>query len=157
MRKELLGIALSVTMVAAVHADSLQPVMIQTLVVFSPFAEGTFTATSPLCESGTFTTLRVISNPSLLQGHGFTANAEYVCDDNSGTFEIQLHPQAGANYAGGTRDPEFTVAGPWSVVGGTGRYARLSGHGDFGTVIDFDKDPWTGVESFVGFAKLRKR
>lgn len=149
------GVLACVSAVVTVRADAPQPVIIKTTVVFSPVAEGTFTATAPLCISGTFRTLREVSNPSLLQGHGFTADAEYTCDDNSGTFRIQFHPQAGANYAGGTRDPAFTVAGPWSFVpGGTGRYSRMSGHGDFGVVIDFESDPWTAEESFTGFVRL---
>jgi hypothetical protein len=155
MRKALLGIVLGAATISAVQADRPQPVVIQATIVFNPLAEGTFTSTSPLCASGTIRTLRFIANPSLLHGHGFTSSAEFVCDDNSGSFEIQLHPQAGSNYAGGTRDPEFTVSGPWSIVGGTGRYTNLSGHGDFGAVVDFDRDPWTGTESYVGFVKLR--
>ena len=150
-----LGVLLCLSPIAIARADAPQPVIMKTQVTFSPQAEGTFMATSPLCATGTFRTLRFVSNPSLLRGHGFTAEAEYLCDDNSGTFIIQFHPQSGANYAGGTRDPDFTVAGPWSFVpGGTGRYAKISGHGDFGVVIDFEQDPWTGEESFTGFVKL---
>jgi hypothetical protein len=150
-----LGALLCMSAITSVQADAPRPIIIRTQVVFAPLAEGTFEATAPLCASGTFRTLRAILNPSLLQGHGFTAIAEYACDDNSGTFIIQVHPQSGANYAGGTRDPEFTVAGPWSFVpGGSGRYAKISGHGDFGVVIDLEQDPWTGEESFTGFVRL---
>lgn len=138
------------------QADEPQAVIIQTTIAFVPLAEGTFTATAPLCTSGTVRTVRAVFNPSLLRGHGFTGRAEFTCDDNSGTFIIQLHPQAGSNYAGGTREPEFTLTGPWSIViGGTGRYAKLTGHGDFGVVIDFEQDPWTGEESYVGFVQLK--
>jgi hypothetical protein len=135
------------------HAAPPQPVIIQTNIVFVEGATDTFTASAPLCTSGTVLGLRVLTNPSA--AHGWTVTSEYTCDDNSGTFVIQYHPQAGANYAGGTRDPDFTVAGPWSVVkGGTGRYATLTGHGDFGVVIDFEQTPMTGVETFVGFIQL---
>lgn len=153
--RRMLGALVCLSAIATVQADAPRPVVIETQVVFAPLAEGTFTATAPLCTSGTFRTLEVVLNPSLLYGHGFTAKAEYVCDDNSGTFIIQLHPQSGANLAGGTREPVFTVAGPWSFVpGGTGRYAKISGHGDFGVVIDLEQDPWTGEESFTGFVQL---
>lgn len=155
-QKIVLSLLLALVTVGAAQADKPQPVVIETVLAFIPLAEGTFTATAPLCSSGTFRTVRLVANPSLLQGHGYTARAEYTCGDNSGTFVIQLHPQAGSNYAGGTRDPVFTVAGPWSIVnGGTGRYAKLTGHGDFGVVIDFEQDPWTGAESFVGFVQLK--
>jgi hypothetical protein len=30
----------------------------------------------------------------------------------------------------------------------------MSGHGDFGAVVDFEKDPWTAEESFTGFVWL---
>lgn len=156
LTRTLSGMLSSLAFVAAVQADAPQPVMIQTEVIFAPLAEGTFTATAPLCAGGTFRTVRTVVNPSLFQGHGFTALAEFTCNDNSGTFIVQLHPQSGSNYAGGTRDPVFTLSGPWSIVnGGTDRYAKLTGHGDFGVVIDFEKDPWTGEESFVGFVQLK--
>jgi hypothetical protein len=139
----------------AARGDAPRPIIIETAVAFVPLAEGTFTATAPLCASGTFRTLDVVINPSLLHGHGFTARAEYSCDDNSGTFVIQMHPQAGANYAGGTRNPTCTVAGPWSFLpGGTGRYSKISGWGDLGVVIDFEQNPWTGEELFMGFVQL---
>jgi hypothetical protein len=139
------------TLVTA-HADAPQPVVIQTQVVFLPLPEGTFTASAPLCASGTFRALSLVSNPSV--AHGWTARHEYTCDDNSGTFVLQFHPQATKIYAQNPQ-PEFTVAGPWQIVkGGTGRYTKLTGHGDLGVVIDFSTEPWTGEESFVGFMQL---
>lgn len=157
--RKMFGAFLCLAVVAPVRADAPQPVIIQTNVIFpttgqGATSEGTFTATAPLCTSGTLRSLRLVSNPS--RAHGWTVDSEFACDDNSGTFRIQLHPQAGANYAGGTRDPVFNVAGPWSLVdGGTGRYAKLTGHGDFGIVIDFSADPVTGEETFVGFVQLK--
>ena len=149
----LLGVLWSLTAVGAAQADVPQPVIIQTNIVFFTTGHDTFTATAPLCTSGTIQSLRILMNPSA--AHAWTVESEYTCDDNSGTFRIQYHPQAGANYAGGTREPLFTVAGPWSIVnGGTGQYAKLTGHGDFGVVVDKSTDPWTGEESFVGFVQL---
>ena len=153
-----LGALLGFSAVAAVQADAPQPVIIHTNIFFSAIGqgatgEGTFTATAPLCTSGTQRSLRLVSNPA--PAHGWTVDWEYTCDDNSGSFRIQFHPQAGANYAR-TLEPVFTVAGPWSIVnGGTGRYAKLTGHGDFGIVIDFSTNPVTGEETFVGFVQLK--
>lgn len=141
-----IGLLLS-SLVAFSAGAAPQPVVIQTQVTFVPLAEGTFTASAPLCSSGTFRAIHLVSNPSV--AHGWMARHEYTCDDNSGSFVLQLHPHA-------TTDPAFTVAGPWSVLAGTGRYAKLSGHGDFGVVIDFNQDPWTGEESFVGFVQFHE-
>jgi hypothetical protein len=153
-QKITLGILMCFAGVGVVQADAPTPVVIETDIVFSEIGVGTFTATAPLCTSGTNRSLREVANPSV--AHGYTVEWEYTCDDNSGTFRIQYHPQAGANYAGGTREPVFVVAGPWSIVnGGTGRYAKLTGHGDFGVVIDFSTEPWTGQESFVGLVQLK--
>ena len=139
-------------------ADAPQPVIIQTHTIFpttgtGATSEGTFTATAPLCISGTHRSLRLVANPS--RAHGWTVDAEYTCDDNSGTFLIQYHPQVGANYAGGTRDMEFMLTGPWSILKGTGRYANVTGQGALGVVIDFSASPVTGVEKFVGFVQLK--
>ena len=155
--RKLLGALVCLSVTATVRADAPQPVIIQTNIFFHTIGqgatgEGTFTATAPLCTSGTQRSLRLVGNPS--RAHGWTTDWEYTCDDNSGTFRIQYHPQAGANYAR-TQEPEFTVAGPWSIVdGGTGRYAKLTGHGDYGIVIDFSTDPVTAEETFVGFVQL---
>jgi hypothetical protein len=152
-KKITLGALLVLMTVFTAQADAPQPVVIQTQVVFLPLPEGTFTASAPLCASGTFRAVSLVSNPSV--AHGWTARHEYTCDDNSGTFIIQFHPQAGKNYAQNPQ-PEFTVAGPWQIVeGGTGRYTKLTGHGDLGVVIDFSTEPWTGEETFVGFVQLK--
>ena len=114
--------------------------------VFLPVPEGTFTATAPLCESGLVRMIRRVLNPSV--AHGWTIQEEFTCDDNNGTFVLQFHARV-------TADPAFTYAGPWSIVeGGTGKYAKSTGHGDFGVVIDREQDPFRGEESFVGFVQL---
>jgi hypothetical protein len=131
------------------QADAPQAVIIRTNITFAEPAFGTFTATLPLCASGTAIGRFVATNPSV--AHGWTVAWEYTSDDNTGTFQLQYHPQFHA-------DPDFLLTGPWSVVGpSTGRYAKLSGHGDFGVVIVFDENgiPQTGEETFVGFVQLK--
>jgi hypothetical protein len=145
-KRSLLVVLLAFVAVSTAHAGERQTVTIHTDAIFLPVVVGTFTATPPLCASGTFTTTQFIFNPSQLHGHGFMAEKLLTCNDGSGTFSIQFHP-----LAQGFNDPEFLLTGPWSIVnGGTGKYAKLTGHGDFGVVIDFDQDPWIGKETFVG-------
>jgi hypothetical protein len=122
--------------------------LIQTQINFTAEGGGTFTATAPLCSTGIVrTTDFAVFNPATR----YTVREEFVCDDNSGTFLIQYHPQFG-------RDPTFTFSGRWSVpgAGNTGAYVGLSGRGDFGVVVAFDENgaPQTGEETFVGFVQL---
>ena len=129
--------AIAASCVAApVLGDAPQAVTITTQVVFNPNTQGTFQASGPICSTGTvhFVDEVVASGPA-----AFNVNAllEFVCDDNSGTFALRLHPQANARPKDG-----FELDGPWSVWGkGTGAYESLSGHGDFGVVFDWNTDP----------------
>jgi len=104
-----------------------------------PIPHGTFTATSPLCTSGTF-----VSEP-IAGGGGpvasaFTGLQHFSCDDASGTFTVQFHPQI--------HPPDFMDSGPWAALGGTGAYEGLRGSGDF-TLVSFIT-PTTAVASFTG-------
>ncbi len=104
-----------------------------------PVPQGTFTATSPLCPSGTF-----VSEP-IAGGGGpvafaFTGLQHFSCDDASGTFTIQFHPQI--------HPPGFIDGGPWAALGGAGAYDGLRGSGDF-TLIGFIS-PTTAVATFTG-------
>src|SRR5687767_5522732 len=134
-----------------VLADTPQAVTIVTHVTFDPDAYGTFEATGPICSTGT------VSQVDAHFGEGpaaFNVNATqlFVCDDNSGTFVIRLHPQANARPKDG-----FMFNGPWAISGdtGTGAYTKLSGRGEIGVVVDFSADPLTGVETYVGFVTLK--
>jgi hypothetical protein len=121
-------------------------VTITTHVVFNPDADGTFTATGPICTTGT---LYLVDAHFGVGPAAFNVNAlhEFVCDDNSGTFVLRLHPQGNSRPKDG-----FDLNGPWSVWGkGTGAYENLSGHGDFGVVFDVSTDPLEGEETYVGF------
>ena len=154
MNKNILACSFLVLLPAvAAHGDPPQPVIIETNIVFSEVAEGTFTATEPLCASGVLLEGPAVTNPSVT--HGWTVRNEFICDDNSGTFILQYHPQARDYHPPATSPPEFTVSGPWTFWIGTGSYEKFSGHGDFGVVIDFSQEPWTAEETFVGFVQAK--
>jgi hypothetical protein len=91
---------------------------------------GTFAATAPLCPSGTFVDQFVGGGGAFRSGHVFyhasTVRKTFTCADGSGTFTILFHPQ----FSPATPEGCFE-AGPFAVVGGTGAYAKLRGHGDF--------------------------
>jgi hypothetical protein len=135
-----------------VLADTPQAVTIVTHLTFYPDTTyGTFEATGPVCSTGTV---------SLVDAHigegpaAYNVNVRqlFVCDDNSGTFVIRLLPQGNARPKDG-----FTFNGPWAISGntGTGAYAKLSGYGEIGAVVDFSVDPLTGMETYVGFVTLK--
>jgi hypothetical protein len=128
-------------------ADAPQAVTITTQVIFNPDASGTFVATGPICSTGTFTTVRAVFG-----GPNVNALARFECDDNSGSFTLRVHPQFNARPKDG-----FDGNGPWSVWGkeGTGAYRSLSGHGEFGVVVDENTDPLEAIETYVGFVKLK--
>lgn len=151
-----LSLVVAATAIAAssgavpVLADVPQAVTITTQVVFNPNTQGTFTATGPICATGTLNVVRevVAVGPAAFNVNSLT---EFVCDDNSGTFFLRIHPQANSRPKDG-----FDLNGPWSVWGkGTGDYESLSGHGDFGVVLDWSADPLEGQETYIGFVTLQ--
>jgi hypothetical protein len=145
------GIAIAVSCAATpLLADVPQAVTITTQVVFNPQINGTFVATGPICSTGTVHFVDAVSG---IGPAAFNVNAlqEFVCDDNSGTFILRLHPQGNERPKDG-----FVLNGPWSVWGkGTGTYESLSGHGEFGVVFDFTSVPLEGEETYVGFVTLK--
>jgi|SRR5918995_4346062 hypothetical protein len=120
--------ALALAVVPAAYA---QEPTITTDITFPEEGEpfGTFTALEPLCPSGTFVDEFVGGGGAFVSGvfyRGFTVRKTFTCDDGSGTFTILFHPQFSPATPASCEE-----AGPFSVVGGTGDYARLRGHGDF--------------------------
>jgi hypothetical protein len=96
----------------------------------SPDHAATFTATGPLCPSGTFvdSVAAAGGSPSGTSGMvNLLITTIYTCDDNSGTFDILKH----VFITFSPNDPEgpFTNTGPVQILGGTGAYADLIGHG----------------------------
>jgi hypothetical protein len=147
MRRPLLVlVALAALMLGAAPAAYAQETTITTHITFPEEGEpfGTFTATEPLCPSGTFV-------DEFVGGGGrdvsaFTIRKVLTCDDGSGTFTIQFHPQLNP-----TTPESCRQAGPFAVIGGTGDYTTLSGHGDF---CVFPTGENTGIETFTGVFRL---
>jgi hypothetical protein len=86
----------------------------------------TFVATGSLCPSGTFVdefdTVATAGRPSgRLNLMGY---ATFTCDDGSGTFIMRKHVLIAYG-----EDGSFTNRGPVQLVGGTGAYADIKGHG----------------------------
>ena len=97
------------------------------------FATGvnTFTATGPLCPSGTFvdTVATFADGQSGQPKVNLRITTVYTCDDGSGTFDMLKHV-----FVVGNPDGSFSNTGPVQILGGTGAYAGLIGHGvDTGT------------------------
>jgi hypothetical protein len=87
--------------------------------------EATFTATGPLCPSGSFvdTVATVGGGRSGQPKIELLITSVYTCDDGSGTFTILKHVFLEFTENGSTN------TGPVQILGGTGAYAGLIGHG----------------------------
>ena len=110
-----------------------------------------FTATGPLCTSGTFVDdVKVTAFPHSEQarsGGGFVLiRSTYTCDDGSGTFEMLKHLTLTFTESG------FTDAGPVEILGGTGAYAGITGHG-FGSGAT-DEESGIGGGTTTGVVQL---
>jgi hypothetical protein len=91
------------------------------------FATGdfTFTTTGPLCASGTFAdTVQAVGAGPKSPGVNLLITTVYTCDDGSGTFDMVKHVFLTFN-----PDGSQTNTGPVQLLGGTGAYANLLGHG----------------------------
>jgi hypothetical protein len=89
----------------------------------------TFTATGPLCRSGTFADTVLATQPDNSQGpdHGkliLIVRSVYTCTDGSGTFNAQKELV-------GTLGPDGTgtSTGQIQLLGGTDAFTNLIGHG----------------------------
>src|SRR5829696_8086713 len=123
--------ALVVCVAAAVASPAYaQEPTIVTNITFPEEGEpfGTFTASDPLCPSGTFVDDFVGGGGAFQSGHvfyhGSTVRKTFTCADGSGTFTILFHPQLSPATPAGCEE-----AGPFVVGGGTGAYTQLRGHG----------------------------
>jgi len=110
------------------------------------FATGvsTFTTTGPLCPSGTFkdTVATVADGQSGQPKLNLIITTVYTCDDGSGTFDMLKHVFLTFN-----PDGSSTNTGPVQILGGTGAYVGLIGHGvDNGTASGD-----TGVGQITGW------
>jgi hypothetical protein len=135
------------------QADSPQPITITTAIVFSAPPQGTFTATGPICASGTFVDEFIAGGGGFRAprpaAYALTVRKHLTCADGSGTLTIQFHPQFNPS-----SPLTFDESGPWTIFGrGTGQYENLEGHGDFGVIYQ-NTEPVTATETFAGFVQL---
>ena len=107
------------------QADVPEPFSITELINFDT-GEASFTATGSLCPSGTF-----LDSPKTFAAFNGRAGklvilieTVYTCDDGSGTFSALKHV-----FITFADDDTSTNSGPISLMGGTGDYEGLSGHG----------------------------
>ena len=150
MKLGALALGLLVPLGAATAAQAAEPVPF-TITEQVNFVTGdfTFTATGPLCPSGTFVDQFVGGGGAFQSGlfyHGQTVLKTFTCADSSGTFTILFHPNLSPATPAGCEE-----AGPFAVVGGTGAYAGLQGHGDFCVFPVGDRF----TETFTGTFTLR--
>ena len=136
----LLSVAvLAVGVVSAAEATPSTAVTIVTAIDFSSFPpSGTFTvpvgSATLGCSSGTF-------SDSFL-GFG-TGRRTFTCTSGPGsgdTFVFKFLPRSGPPGPGDQN-------GPWSVLSGTGDFAKLHGSGDFSVVFTGE---FSGVETLSG-------
>jgi hypothetical protein len=122
-----LGLLLPLGAAAAAQAAAPVPFTMTDQVNFNT-GVFTFTATAPLCASGTFEDdVKVAAfahSEQARSGGGFVLiRSTYTCDDGSGTFNMLKHLQLTFTEEG------FTDIGPVEILGGTGAYAGIVGHG----------------------------
>jgi len=120
------GAALMALWAPTAYAVTPVPFTIAEDVDFSDGGVNTFTATGPLCSSGTFVddVTAVGGGHSPLPKANLLIESVYTCADGSGTFNMTKHVFLAVN-----DDGSSTNTGPISLHGGTGRYTALSGHG----------------------------
>ena len=138
--------ALATIGLGASTATAAQPTPFTITETFDASVEGdpTFTATGGLCAAGTFTDdVPVFAGNPVKPTAALLIRTVYTCADGSGQFYAQKHVFIVFGETG------LTNSGPVSLMGGTGRYANLSGHGvDIGAQ-DFESGTGSGVVTGV--------
>lgn len=131
------------------HATGTTPFTITESVDFTGAGQNTFTATGPFCPAGTFAddvqTLAPgggsFTGPDHSGGFNLVIRSVYTCTDGSGSFFALKHVRITFTDTGSTN------TGPIQLLGGTGSYTGLTGHGvDNGTASGD-----TGVGLITGF------
>jgi hypothetical protein len=119
------------------------PFTITEQVNFAPGGIDTFTTTGPLCPSGTFVDTLIALGDAKSPTKGIVVlRTVYTCNDGSGTFNMLKHV-----FITVTSADSFVNTGPVQLLGGTGAYAKLTGHGvDNGTTTGT-----TGVGQITGW------
>ena len=124
------ALAAPTALAAAPLANAQTPTIVTNITFPEGEFLGTFTASTPLCPSGTFVDQVVGGGGAFDNAHvlvfAVTVRKLFTCADGTGTFTIQFHPQLTPATAADCHE-----SGPFAVVDGTGAYAKLRGHGDF--------------------------
>ena len=140
------AMALAPIGLGASTATAAQPTPFTITETFDASVEGdpTFTATGGLCASGSFSDdVPVFADNPVKPKAALLIRTVYTCADGSGQFYAQKHVFIEFGETG------LTNTGPVSLMGGTGRYAHLTGHGvDVGSQ-DFASGTGSGVVTGV--------
>jgi hypothetical protein len=109
----------------------------------------TFTASDPLCQSGTFEDeVHAVGGGNSPQPKAnFQIRTVYICAGGEDTFIAQKHVFAEFN-----EDGSSISTGPITLKGGTGAFAELSGHGVNDGAVGADG---MGAAEISGVLKLR--
>jgi hypothetical protein len=104
-----------------------------------------------LCPSGTFTDDVLVqafphSEKSRSGGGNVLIRSHYTCDDDSGTFDALKHIRLTFTETG------FTGVGPMQILGGSGAYAGVVGHGAGEGATDLETGLGGGTTS--GFVRV---
>ena len=145
-----LGLVIAICTATSAHAAAPVPFTITEQVNFAT-GFNTFTATGPLCPSGTFvddvTTFAPNPSSSVIGASGgfnLVIHTVYTCDDGSGTFN------ALKELIGTISGPDtVTATGPIQLLRGTGAFTDLRGHGVDTGSIDFAAGTATGTDTGV--------
>lgn len=123
-----MGVSLLAALASIGVASATSPVPFTMADEVSVSAVSTFTSTGPLCASGTFVDdvalLAIARSAQARSGRGSVLiRSVYTCDDGSGTFVMVKHLTLTFT------DTGFADTGPVEILGGTGAYAGVTGHG----------------------------
>jgi hypothetical protein len=138
---------------AAAEAAEFQPVTITTAgAIVGGSQSGTFNATGGITDTGTYTFAEDLHRYFTFGGigaptFGIVRSVQFfVGADDDDTFDLQNV----IKFAVTDQPGVFSVTGTWTVLRGTGAYARLHGQGQITGVIDASVTPETFDFSFTG-------
>jgi hypothetical protein len=142
----LLASLASLAVAGPAQATATTPFTITEQVDFTGEGANTFTATGPLCPAGTFeddvqTVAAGGAGPDHSGGVNLVIRTVYTCGNGSGSFFALKHVRITFTDTGATN------TGPIQLLGGTGSYTGLIGHG----VDDGTASGDTGVGLITGF------
>jgi hypothetical protein len=100
-----------------------------------------FTATGPLCASGTFVDDYTHEVQASHSGKvHLRGTAVYTCDDGSGTFTAAKNTHLSFNF-----DYSLTAKSPFRIIGGTGDYEGLRGTGTNVGAATAEGEAWAAI------------